>query len=308
MLSRLLDPGYVEALDHLAISARRVVEGTTTGLHRSPIKGASVEFRQHRVYVPGDDPRRIDWRVLARSDRVFVKEYDEETNLKATLFLDASGSMGYGKPSKWEYAKRLLAGLSYLMLSQTESAGLVVASASRDVFLAPSSVPGQLSRIVDLLDQARPQGPTVLDQTILRVSDRMGKRSLVVVVSDFFIPPDRMRQGLARLNHDRHEIVLVRVLHPDEESFPFRSWLRFVGLEGEKARLVEGPLVRQTYLDRFKTHQRQLKELSARFRADLLTCRVDLPLIQAVQRLVYRSTLSDGQSKSGLSCGSSPHP
>lgn len=289
MLSRLLDPGYVESLNHLAISARRVVEGTATGLHRSPVKGASLEFRQHRLYVPGDEPRRIDWKVLARSDRIFVKEYDEETNLKATLFLDASGSMGYGKPSKWDYARRLLAGLGYLMLSQTESAGVVVASSLKEVFLAPSSVPSQLSRIVDVLDQARPQGPTVLDQTMLRVADRLGRRSLVVVVSDFFISPERMRKGLARLNHDRHEVVLVRVLHPDEESFPFRSWLRVIGLEGEKSRLVEGPLVRRTYLNRFKQHQQQLKELSARFHADWVTCRVDLPLIQAVQRLVRRS-------------------
>lgn len=289
MLSRLLDPGYVEALNHLAISARRVVEGTSMGPHRSPIKGASLEFRQHRLYVPGDEPRRIDWKVLARSDRVFVKEYNEETNLKATLFLDASGSMGYGKPSKWDYARRLLAGLGYLMLSQTESAGLVLAGSLREVFLVPSDVPSQLSRIVDLLDQACPEGPTVLDETILRVADRLGRRSLVVVVSDFFIPPDRMRKGLARLHHDRHEVVLVRVMHPDEESFPFRSWLRFSGLEGEKSRFVDGTLVRQTYLHRFKEHQRQLKELSARFHTDLLTCRVDLPLIQAVQRLVYRS-------------------
>src|SRR5438067_814260 len=128
LVSRYLDPPLLERLLSLQLSARRVVEGTTTGRHRSPVRGASVEFRQHRAYAAGDEPRRLDWRVLARTDRPYVREYDEETNLRAVLLLDASGSMGYagrgGKSdSKFDYASKLVAALSYLMLGQTETVG-----------------------------------------------------------------------------------------------------------------------------------------------------------------------------------------
>jgi uncharacterized protein (DUF58 family) len=288
-LGRLLDPQFVETLNHLALSARRVVEGNTIGLHRSPIKGASVEFRQHRLYVPGDEPRRIDWRVLARSDRAFVKEFDEETNLRACVFLDASGSMGYGKPaSKFDYAVRIIAGLTYLMLAQTESAGLAIAREGSAEWIAPHSASTQLSRIIDVLEREKPGGPTVLDKTILRTADRMDRRSLVLIVSDFCAPIEPLRKGLARLNHDRHELLLVRLLHPDEITFPFRSWARFKGLEGEAAKLVEGPQVRKTYLENFNRHAEQLRQASRALGADLIECRTDQPLIETVMAVVKR--------------------
>src|SRR6185295_4786065 len=130
-VSRFLDPTLIERLNQLQVTARTVVEGSITGAHRSPLKGASVEFRQHRFYTPGDEPRRLDWRVLGRTDRPYIKEYDEETNLRAVILLDASGSMAYGggkTGSKFEYGCRLTAGLSYLMLGQTESVGIGLAS------------------------------------------------------------------------------------------------------------------------------------------------------------------------------------
>src|SRR5512132_186591 len=127
-VTRYLEPGLVERLNHLQVTARSVVEGSITGAHRSPLKGASVEFRQHRFYAPGDEPRRLDWRVLGRTDRPYIKEYDEETNLRCVLALDESGSMGYGEGHKWgskfDYAARLAVSLAYLMLGQTESVGL----------------------------------------------------------------------------------------------------------------------------------------------------------------------------------------
>src|ERR1700722_9667233 len=126
LVTRFLEPQLVERLNHLQLSARRVVEGSISGQHRSPVKGASVEFRQHRFYTPGDEPRRLDWRVLGRTDRPYIKEYDEETNLRCVLLLDCSGSMAYGRPdkTKFDYAARLAASLAYLMLGQTESVGL----------------------------------------------------------------------------------------------------------------------------------------------------------------------------------------
>src|SRR5436190_2748426 len=137
LISRYLDPVLIERLNHLQLSARRVVAGSTIGQHKSAVKGASIEFRQHRIYVPGDEPRRIDWRVLGRTDRPYVKEYDEETNLHCVLMLDHSGSMAYGSlgESKFDYAAKLTASLSYLMLAQTESVGLATFTTAIDRWL-----------------------------------------------------------------------------------------------------------------------------------------------------------------------------
>ncbi len=289
VLSRLLDPELVETLNHLGLSARRVVEGNTAGLHKSPIKGASVEFRQHRVYVAGDEPKRIDWRVLARSDRVFVKEYDEETNLRATVFDDASGSMSYGRPgTKFEFAIRVATGLVYLMLAQNESAGLSIAQDGGDQFIAPSSAQTQLARIVEALERATPVGPTMLDKSLLRTADRMDRRSLAIVISDFFQPVEQLRKGLARLHHDRHELVLLRLLHPDEITFPFHTWARFRGLEGEQPKLLETAVARKTYLENFKKHEEQLRLACSAMGAELLVARTDHPLIDAIMSVIRR--------------------
>src|SRR5688500_7490433 len=171
-VSRYLEPNLIERLNHLQLSARSVVEGSIVGAHRSPVKGASVEFRQHRFYTPGDEPRRLDWRVLGRTDRPYIKEYDEETNLRCLLMLDESGSMAYagadaGKAgptstsagggagaeagSKFDYAARLAASLAYLMLGQTESVGLSLFGPRVQQWLVPRSGTAQLSRLIDLL-------------------------------------------------------------------------------------------------------------------------------------------------------------
>src|SRR4051794_11822883 len=172
-VTRYLEPALVERLNHLQVPARSVVEGATTGAHRSPLKGASVEFRQHRFYTPGDEPRRLDWRVLGRTDRPYIKEYDEETNLRCLLMLDESGSMAYGgadadrsdksapasagsaEPgSKFDYAAKLAASLAYLMLGQTESVGLALFGPRVQQWLVPRSGTAQLSRLIDLLERA----------------------------------------------------------------------------------------------------------------------------------------------------------
>src|SRR5688572_16960882 len=160
-VTRYLDPALVERLNNLQVTARSVVEGSITGAHRSPLKGASVEFRQHRFYTAGDEPRRLDWRVLGRTDRPYIKEYDEETNLRAALLLDASGSMAYtgGKAEpKFEYGCRLIAALSYLMLGQTESVGLGMVGPRLEQWVPPRAGSAQLSRVIDVLERAAPKG------------------------------------------------------------------------------------------------------------------------------------------------------
>src|SRR5688572_7188946 len=189
-VSRFLDPALIERLNHLQVSARSVVEGTISGLHRSPVKGASVEFRQHRFYTPGDEPRRLDWRVLGRTDRPYIKEYDEETNLRCVLMLDESGSMAYGgkgggaatgaaaagagveQGSKFDYAATFVASLAYLMLGQTESVGLALFGGRVQQWLVPRPGTAQLSRVIDLLERAGPRGESDPGRAMQDVADR----------------------------------------------------------------------------------------------------------------------------------------
>jgi uncharacterized protein (DUF58 family) len=303
--SRLLDPLLVERLNHLQLSARRVVEGTTSGAHRSPVRGASVEFRQHRSYAAGDELRHLDWRVLGRTDRPYVKEYDEETNLRCVLLLDASGSMGYagtppeagqssagagaaGAAQKFDYAARLVAALAYLMLGQTESVGLAAFAARVDHWLAPRAGTGQLAPVVDLLERVVPAGPSDLGGALAEVADRLGRRALVIAVSDCFQPVAHVRRGLARLRHDRHEAIVIQVLHPDEVTFPFRRWTRFRGTEGERGRLCEPAVARKVYLDNFRRHRAGLEQACRAAGAEFYSLVTDRPLIDGVTHLLRR--------------------
>ena len=303
-VTRYLEPALVERLNHLQVSARSVVEGSITGAHRSPLKGASVEFRQHRFYTPGDEPRRLDWRVLGRTDRPYIKEYDEETNLRCALVLDESGSMGYGGAtggkgaagvgagSKFDYGAKLVAALAYLMLGQTESVGLALVGERIRQWLAPRAGTLQLSRVIDLLERAAPSGTSDPGRAMHDVADRLGRRSLAIVVSDFFTPVPRLREGLARLRHDRHETILLQVLHPDEVEFPFRRWSRFRGMEGERPRLLEPAMVRKTYLDNFRRHRRELEETARASGAEFYSFTTDRSLIDSITAFLRRRAVT----------------
>jgi uncharacterized protein (DUF58 family) len=289
-VSRFLEPALVERLNQLQLSARSVVEGSTVGQHRSPVKGASIEFRQHRFYSPGDEPRRLDWRVFARTERPYIKEYDEETNLRCVLLLDRSGSMGYrGKgESKFQYATRLAVALSYLMLGQTEGVGLGVFGEATESWLSPHAGTHQLSRIIDVLDRVSPQGPSDVGLAMRQTADRLERRALVIVLSDLFAPAKSIRQGLARLRHDRHEVIAMRILDVNEIEFPFRRWARFRGMEGEAPVLTETALIRQTYHRNFQQHQRELEESFHLLRGEFATFTTDKPLIDTLTSFLQR--------------------
>ena len=282
--SRYLDAATVEQLNHLQLAARSVVEGSAVGLHRSQLKGASVEFRQHRPYVPGDEPRRLDWRVLARTNRPFVKEYDEETNLRCLLMLDCSGSMAYG--AKFDYAAKLVAALSYLMLAATESVGIATIAEQVEHWLAPRTGSLQLSRVIETLEKAAPAGPALIVPSTMQVANRLGRRALVIIVSDFFSPAADIRGAMARLRHDRHELICLRILHPDEINFPFQNWSMFNGLEHERPYLGEPALMRKTYLDNFDRHTRELTTLCRSMSAELHVMMTDQPVADSVKQFL----------------------
>lgn len=293
-ISRFLEPQLVEYLNHLQLAARSAVAGSSSGQHKSPVRGPSVEFRQHRFYVAGDEPRRLDWRILARTDRPYVKEYDEETNLRCALLLDRSGSMGYGRQHgpKLDYAAKLTAALAYVMLGRRESVGLGTCGARGiEQWLAPASGPMQLARVLDMLEHTNAQGPSDMAQAMHSAAERLERRAMVIVISDFFADPAALRSGLAHLRHERHEVIAFQITDRDEEEFPFTSCCRLRGLEGEGSRVCEPGLARQTYQENLRRHRRALEEACWALRVDFQPLVTDRSLEESLRLFMSRRAL-----------------
>jgi uncharacterized protein (DUF58 family) len=278
-LGRYLDPLLVESLRNLQLPARRLAEGGASGRHKSPRHGASVEFRQHRFYTAGDEVRHIDWRLLARTDRPFVRQFEQETNLRCMIALDASGSMGYR--GKFDYSLRLATALAYLLLGNGEHVGLSVFTGAIDRWISPLSSTQQLARLVDAMERTVPRGNSEV-KSLHDICQRLRRRSLVIVVSDLFFSADQIATALARLRHNRHETILARILHPDEIEFPFKSWTQLEGLEGERPQAADPALGRRIYLQNFARHDRSLHDICRAQHVELATFRTDEPLSESL--------------------------
>jgi uncharacterized protein (DUF58 family) len=266
-----LDPSALARFGRLELLARLVVEGVMAGLHKSPFKGFSVEFAEHRQYGPGDEIRHIDWRAYGKTDRYFVKEYEEETNLKAYLVVDTSGSMGYvGRSvSKLEHARRLAASLAYLMISQRDAVGLVTFDTSLQTMIPPRSAPNHFSVVCKALEGNRLGGETPLSDILHTLAERIRRRGLVVILSDGFDQLDALTSALRHLRHRRHEVLFFQVLAPEEEEFPFRKPARFRNLENlDHALRLDPGAMRASYLAKFAEHCRLLKEQVQSMQAD----------------------------------------
>ena len=229
-----LDPKDLSRLANHQVLAKRVVEGFCSGLHRSPHKGFSVEFKQHRAYTPGDEIRRLDWKVFAKTDRFYVREYEEETNLRCHLLLDASGSMAYGQEdglSKLEYGSSLGACIAYLALRQTDSVGLTTFDSKVRSIVPPRGGASHTRQIIDLLGETKAGEDTDLGKVFHEIAPQIKKRGLVIVISDCFGDIPSILKGLAHFNHAKHDVAIFQIWHPDELDFFFFSWTRFDCLE-----------------------------------------------------------------------------
>lgn len=258
-----LDPTALAKFGRLELLARLVVEGVMSGLHRSPFKGFSVEFAEHRQYGPGDEIRHIDWRAFGKSDRYYVKEYEEETNLRAYLVVDSSASMAYaGKTlSKFEHARKLAASLAYLMISQRDAVGLVTFDDSVRSLIPPRSAPGHFSVLCKTLEDTKTGGERPLSGILHTLAERIWRRGLVIVISDGFDTLEDLSSALRHLRHRHHEVLLLHTLAPEEEEFPFRRPSRFRDLERPGHQLRVDPVsLRKAYLERFNAFCDGLKE------------------------------------------------
>lgn len=236
------DPVMLSKLSTLTLRARSVVEGLMSGLHTSPYKGFSVEFSEHRQYVPGDEIRHIDWKAYGKFDRYYIKEYEEETNLRCYLLVDASASMDYRSNgvSKFDYACYLAAALAYVMLNQQDLVGLVTFGAGIRRQLPPRSSPGHLRAVIDSLEHTEPTGDTALGRILHRVASQLKRRGLVILLSDLLDEPAEVMEGLRHLRYQKHEVLVFHVLDHDEVTFPFTQLTQFEDLEDE-ARVVTDP-------------------------------------------------------------------
>lgn len=266
-----IDPTALARFGRLELIARLVVEGVVAGLHRSPFKGFSVEFAEHRQYGPGDEIRHIDWRAYGKSDRYYVKEYEEETNLKAYLVVDSSGSMAYAgrTASKFDYARRLAASLAYLMISQRDAVGLATFDSAVRSLIPARSAPGHFEVLCKILEETTTGGETPLSGILDALAERIPRRGLVVILSDGFDRIDPLTAALRRLRHRRHEVLFFQTLAPEEFEFPFRRPAQFRNLERPDHRLrIDPASLRATYLERFNAFRAELKERIRGMNAD----------------------------------------
>jgi uncharacterized protein (DUF58 family) len=277
---QLADPKTLSQMSRLQLRALRVVEGVISGLHRSPYHGFSVEFAQHREYTPGDEIRYVDWKVFGRSDRYYIKEFEEETNLKAYLIMDASDSMNYrsGALSKLEYASIIAAALASLMLQQRDAVGLALFNAGVDRYLPPRGLASHFQQILNELESVRTSPKTSLGVTFHELAERITRRSLIMVISDLFGDVQETLNGLRHFRHRKHDVVVFHVLDREELEFPFTDLTKFVGLEGEPELLADPRGVREEYLRQFGEYRAALDRGCRELSTDLVMMPTDQPL------------------------------
>ena len=244
-----IDNDLLSRLAALPIESRVPMLGNVAGKHRSPHRGSSVEFAEYRKYVPGDDTRRLDWKAFARSDRFYIKEFEADTNLRAYFVVDASGSMkfaGRGE-AKIQFARRIAASLSYLLVNQGDAAGLSICTDKLHMEVPPSRRAAHLDRLFSTLGALTPSGPTGLVEALHTIAEKVSQRAFVVVLSDLFTEPDALGDALQHLRYRKHDISVFHLLDPLEIGFEFDRPHRFVDLEDNTALVVEPNLIAEEY-------------------------------------------------------------
>jgi uncharacterized protein (DUF58 family) len=284
--SRFLSPAVVGGLGSLELKARTIVEGLLLGLHRSPFRGYSVEFAEYRQYLPGDDPATVDWKVYARSDRHYVKKFEQDTNVDALLLVDVSASMGYGGRhgmTKLAYASCLAAALAYLLAGQRDAVGLGLFDAALRAYVRPAVKSGQLTRLLVALDHAQPGQVSDTAQALRQVAERIRRRGLVVVFSDLLDDSDRVIDGLRLIRARGMEVVVFHVLDEDELTFPFDRASTFHDLETGEEILTDPIAARDRYLEAIgalqRTYARELRGAGVDYQLANTSAPLDVTLL-----------------------------
>lgn len=248
---RFLHPETIARISRLDLRAQHVVEGFISGMHRSPFFGHSVEFVQHREYVPGDDIRHLDWKVWSKTDRFFIKQFEEETNLRATVVVDVSESMHYGRGplNKYEYACTIGACLAYLILRQQDAVRLMTFDSDVRKEVPSFSHLTHINAITQALHVSKPREKTDIEKILRQITERVSSRGMIVLVSDLLVDREPLFRGLEMLRHRRHDVLIFHVLDDDELTFPFAGTTRFEGMEELPHLLCDPRALRDGYLE-----------------------------------------------------------
>ncbi len=298
VLSRYLDPEVLSRLADRRLDPRGLVVGTLAGSHKSPLSGFAVEFAGHREYVPGDDPKHIDWRVYFTREKYFIKQYEMETNFVCHLILDVSASMRYGegRQQKLLYAGQLAATLAHSIVHQSDKVSLATFDEKVLSFITPSNSPGQIVRLTEHLDEIEPVQKTRMAECLTELVGRMHRREIVIVLSDFFTDPDSLVPVLQRMRYHRHEVVLMQIMHHDELTFDFDGMIKFVGLELPEQLLTQPDELRAGYLKALDKFNRRLEEICASNRVERVLVDTSRDLGEVlVDYLNQRSLLNRGR-------------
>jgi uncharacterized protein (DUF58 family) len=282
---RYLEPRTLAKVAGLDLRARLVIEGLMTGMHRSPYQGISVEFAQHRQYVAGDDIRHVDWKVFGKTDKIYLKQYLEETNLQLVCIVDASESMGYTSIdaggatwSKYDHATAIAAVLSYMAIHQGDSAGLAVFDQTLARFFKPSNLPNQWKVLLNEMQLVPRWNKTNTGKILDQIAEKLNHRSLIVLLSDFFDDLDGLKKGLRHLRYKKHEVMAFQILDPAEIGFPFEETTLFKGLEEMGELLTEPRALREGYLEQLRLHTEGLKKMCRGMNIDFVRMNSGDPL------------------------------
>ncbi len=279
---RLLDPAVLARLATLRLRVRATAEGVLSGLHRSPHHGQSVEFSEHKEYAPGDELRHVDWKAFGKFDKYYVKRFEQETNLRAWLLVDASGSMGYrGAPdrlTKLGYACTLAGTLAHLLVRQQDAAGLAVFSGKVTTSLAPRAEPSQVNAILDTLSALEAGGETRVEAAVRFLAERARRRSAVVILSDLLDRDERLLRLVADLRRRRHEVTVFHLLDPAELDFPFDDPTLFLSMEDGRGVEARGRDVRKGYLELLGRWLDEVRRACAESDVEYVRVRTDQPL------------------------------
>ena len=287
---KYLDPLIVAKIDNMALRARLVVEGYLIGQHKSPYHGFSVEFAEHRAYGSGDEIRHIDWKLYGKTDRYYVKRYEEETNLRSYILLDTSQSMTYGSGAitKLEYGSYLSAALTHLMLNQRDAMGLVLFDEKIRKFIPPRAAPSHANIIMGALDKIQSANDTQIRPTLDYMAERIKKRGLVILISDLLDDPDQVLMGLNHFRHNKQEMIVFHLLDRQELEFQFGNRTKFRDLETDETITTEPWHIRSAYQELIEMHQRKYRLGCRNQRIDYVPMFTDQPLDLALNEYLNK--------------------
>ncbi len=289
--SKITDPLDIEIIKGLELKAHQIVEGFISGLHKSPRHGFSVEFNQHKSYSPGDDIRSMDWRVFGKSDRYYIKQYEEETNAQIHIVLDHSASMKFRHShpvSKYEYSLYLTVALAYLSLKQRDSVGLYMISDKIDRYLQPSSKQSHFSAILDLLRDVTPDGCSKIPYALQGLANRLHRRSIVIILSDFLDNVDSIVKSLEALRFKNNEVILFQINDQSELDLPFSNMVKYIDSETGKEIIVDMVEIKESYHDKIKKSTEELQEFCNRTHSHFQMITTDVAYEESLRQFVLR--------------------